>query len=326
MSAAEKSSRGPTQSVRGFADFVFGMFTRNLVSKIAALFLAVLIWITVRQDLTRTAEFDTLVIFDLSPDLMLLEDAPDSVTVEFEGPTSRIEQLRRAPEPPEIVLQITRQELGDQLIATRTFNADRGNINHNYGEEISISRVIEGNITVTVAVKDVQRKPVARPTATGLPPEWEIRIDLLKPDVRLVGPKAVLDDLTEVPVLPVAVDRMLEGLEEDELTIEYELEISDNLKAERVGLSGGERISCRITLTRSLTPKELDIPFSVLLEDPDWPVTMEVHETDLVKKLEDGSFVIHLTFTGSPRDLARVEEALAAKRVRAYVHAMKLQV
>ena len=286
MSAADTSSRGPVRSARTLAGFVIGIFTRNLVSKIAALFLATLIWITVRQDLTRTDEFETLVTPDLSPDLMLIGEVPDSVTIEFEGPTSQIEQLRRAPEPPEIILQVTREELGDQLVVTRVFSPDRGNIDHDYGQDIRLNRVIEGSITLRVAVKDEQRKPVARPEAVGLPPEWEVRFDLTRPEIRLVGPKAELDALTEVPTTPVSVDRLLAGAEEDEFTTDYELELADDLRARRVEVRRGERLSCRITLTKSLTHRELDIPFRVYFEDPDWPVTMKVHETDLVKKLE----------------------------------------
>jgi hypothetical protein len=82
-------------------------------------------------------------------------------------------------------------------------------------------------------------------------------------------------------------------------------------------------MECRVTLTRSQAHQELDIPFTVFIENTDWPVVVVVKDTNLVKKADDGSFNIHLSFTGSPTDLTRVEEALGNGRVRAYVRAME---
>ena len=91
--------------------------------------------------------------------------------------------------------------------------------------------------------------------------------------------------------------------------------------ANRIGLAIGERMECRVTFSRTLTQRELNIPFAVFFEKADWPVVVKIHETNLVKRLEGGNFIIHLLFTGSPTDLTRVEESLAAGWVRAYVRA-----
>ncbi len=322
MSAADTTSRPSPGPIRATSSFILGIFTRNLVSKVAALALAVLLWITVRQDLTRAETFEARVVPDLAANLMLLTQPPTTVTIVLEGPTSEIDRLRRSPEKVEIVLPVSVGDLNDQLVVTRTFSVE--NIEHNFGEHVRITQVVDGAISLQVAVRGEERKPVGKPVAAGLPPEWEARFDLLNPEVRLTGPQELLNTIIEVETTPISANRLLEGVEGDEYSTIVELELTEAAIADRIHLVRGDRMECRVTLTRSLTQQELDIPFTVFFEKADWPVVVNIIETNLVKRLEGGDFTIHLVFRGSPTDLTRLDEARAAGRVWAYVRAMDL--
>ncbi len=324
MSAAEKSSRKSARPVRSITGFLVGIFTRNLVSKIAALALAVLVWITVRQDLTRTERFEARVVPDLAANLMLLEDPPETVTIDLTGPTSEIDRLRRNPERVEITLRVLSDDLGDNLVDTRNFSVDQGNIEHNYGDHVRITQILDGTIRLKVAVRGEERKPMAQPTMVGLPDEWEVRFELLNSDVRLTGPRETLDRITEVQTNPLRAKDIIGTAEEDEYITTRELHLTDAALSSGIALLSGEKLLCRITLTRSLAEEPFVVPFTVFLESPDWPVVMKIHETRIVKRADDGSFGISLILKGAPSDLARVREELTAGRVRAYVRAMEL--
>jgi len=324
MSAAQKTSRKPTGSIRSFTSFMVGIFTRNLMSKTAALALAVLVWITVRQDLTRTEQLQARVVPKLAADLMLLEDPPASVTIDLTGPTSEIDQLRRNPERVEIVLRVTADDLGDDLVDVRNFSVEQGNIEHNFGEHVRITQVVNGTIRMKVAVRGKMRKPVGKPTIIGLPEEWKARFDLVNPEVRLTGPKELLNQIVEVETNPLRAKDVLEETEENEVTTTKELQLTDATLSNRIALLGGEKLLCLITLTRSQAEEPFVVPFSIFIETPDWPVLMKIHETQTVKRTENGSFSINLMLKGSAADLARVKEELTAGRVRAYVRAMDL--
>ena len=101
MSAAAQSP----SLLAGIGGFVVGMFTKNLVAKLFALVLAVVIWLTVGRGLSLDHRDETVVMVNLPPGLMLLDDAPEPREVQFRGPTSQINAVRRY-DRPEIRLQV----------------------------------------------------------------------------------------------------------------------------------------------------------------------------------------------------------------------------
>ncbi len=98
------------------ASFLVGVFTRNLPAKLAALVLALLVWFTVRQDITANHTADQCrVISSLPPGLIWIDTPPEYVKVKFSGPRSRMSDILKDPEGTRISLRVQESDLVGQF-------------------------------------------------------------------------------------------------------------------------------------------------------------------------------------------------------------------
>ncbi len=299
-----------------------GVFVRHLPSKVAALVLALLLWFTIRQELTETETFEVRVEVDLPAGLMLVDTYRPYSRVQFRGPRAQIETLKKL-ENTVVTLRVRAEDLLGQDQATLAFSVERRNLRHSYGPDVAVvGTEPAAPIELRVAARQEKTVPVLTPRVENLPQEWEARVDLTTPNVRLTGPAPVVRALTGVEPEPVNAEDILarRGAREDIERLPLERRLSPAERARLLTLAEGETIRCLVTLTRSRVPKDFTVPFTVYFERSDWPVTLVPNETDRLKKSGDG-WTILLTFSGTPADLEILAEAVAAGQVRAYVFA-----
>jgi hypothetical protein len=299
-----------------------GAFSKHLPEKFAALLLAVLVWFTIRQELTDSVTVAVTVKADLPPKLILVDGFRPFSKAVFRGPRAQIEALKKL-EPIVITLRVREEDLVGQEQAAMSFSVERGNLSHEYGPDVKITST-DPPIPVELKVALLSEKAVTvnLPRVMGLVGEWESKVELLTPTVRIAGPAPALKDLTAVDAEPIDGADILgrRGTREDVEKLPLERKLSSIERARRLSLAEGESIKCQVTLTRSRISREFAVPFSVLFERHDWPVTLVPNETDLLKR--DGTgFRIRLTFTGTSLDLEQVAQAVAGGQIRAFVFA-----
>ena len=262
-----------------------GVFVRHLPEKIAALVLAVLVWFTIRQELTESVTVAVTVKADLPIRLILTEAFRPFDKAEFRGPRAQIEALKKL-EPIVVTLRVREEDLVGQEQATMTFSADRGNLRHAYGHDLVITATDPpAPVELKVAILAEKAVTVNLPRVMGLVGEWESKVELLTPTVRVAGPAPLLKDLTSVEAEPIDGAEILarRGAREDVDKLPLERKLSAVERARRLSLAEGESIKCQVTLTRSRVSRDFAVPFAVLFERADWPVTLVPNETDLVK-------------------------------------------
>lgn len=305
-------------------DFCLGVFTRNLGAKTAALVLAVVVWFTVRQDLTRAHEMTARVsIPDLAAEgLMVIEPPPQTVEVKFSGPTSEIERLTKSGTAG-ILLSVTEGDLLGKARGTVEFSIDRGNLRHLEGEEIEISEVKPEKILVVLARRDRRELPVRQPRVEGDLQEWEVERITVTPKVTVTGPADRLAELTEVEPEPIRADRILMGSGEEE-RVPYDSfhDLADVHRRNLIQPAGSEQIRVQAELKRTRVPEDFEIPYEILYSQ-ERKFTLEIIPSDIVQRKPGDVFTIKLTFSGSRSDLDRIREGLAKEppTIRAFVRA-----
>jgi len=325
VSAAAGKSR-----LRKTARFVVGCFTRNLYAKSAALVLAVVVWVFVRQDITddytpeRPTEVKVAGLEELG--LMLIEHEHRRVKVQFEGPISRIDAIRQD-EGTTIRLVIRPADLQDRDRATLTFSPEFGNIAHAYGDSVKIRLVDRPSIRLTVARKTRKPVRVELPEIEGDLGEWTLDdLQLETPEIMVTGPLDELEKRDSLKPEPIDVEEILGPVGEEKLRYPVQsrrLGLDPTYSAMHIRMEPGEQILYSAVFTRSRAPESMWVPFRIHAVNGDWPVRIVPHPSEILTENEDGTWRVLLTFKGNPSDLKDLRAAAEAGEVQAYVWAME---
>jgi hypothetical protein len=311
---------------RGLLRRILGVPFGHLPEKIAALLLALLVWFTIRQELTETATLPVVLKPDLGPGVILLETLRPFEKASFSGPRAQIETMKKLANTA-VTLRVREEDLLGQEQATITFSVERGNLRHEYGPDV----VIEATdppvpIELKVAIRRTKEVTAKVPAVTGLPGGWESKVEMLTTSIGVVGPAPVLRDLTTVEAEPIDGAEILRsrGTREDIDRMTIERRLSPAEKEKRLALAEGETIRCQVTLTRPRDTREFVLPFSVRFERPDWPVTLVPSKTDVLQ--QDGTgWQVRISFAGAKADIDQLATAVADGQVRAYVVAEEFE-
>jgi hypothetical protein len=306
-------------------DFCIGVFTRNLGAKTAALILAVVVWFTVRQDLTRPLEIPARVsIPNLAAEgLMLIEAPPTTVDVTFSGPVSEIQRLSKIGTA-RLNLGVTKGDLLGKPRGTVEFSIDRGNLRHLEGNEIEITEIKPEKILAVIARRDRRELPVRQPKIEGDLKEWEVdgKITVTQ-KVMVTGPADRLAELAEVEPEPIRADRILTGNgEEERFTYEATHDLADVHRKSLIQPDGSEQIRVHVEFKRSRVTEPFELPYEIHYSQAR-ELSLEIIPGGLVKRQPGDVFTIRLRFKGSRSDLDRIRESLAKvpPTIRAWVRA-----
>jgi len=294
------------------ASFFVGVFTKNLPTKIAAFILAILVWFTVRLELMEPQKATMRLELDFEEGLMLAGDSPPKVMVELEGPRPDIAAFEKITEPV-LSLRILGSDLRELLEAQLEFGLDNDDLDRfrmPFESDIRVKRVYvskEGGswpISVKIAVRTEAEVAVVMPKLEGLPDEWEPRIELLTPTVRVEGPAGWFTANDKVAADSIHVTSILANRQDqDEVQVsERSLDLDPALAEVFVRLARGQHIRYRGSFRKSKVTEDIPVPF----------------RSDILKK-EDGGYSLLLTFTGTPSDLEKLKQAVADGGVYAYV-------
>ena len=315
----------PSPVVR-FLSVLVGIFTRNLGAKIAALIMAVVVWFTVRQDITLEVTLPVqirgLSASDLQPHgLMPVGTHETDVEVTFEGPRSDIDKIRKG-DRARILLRVLPGNLGGEDRRSIDFSLRARNVEHPYAESVEIIRMEPETIRLLVAVKVRKKMPVHRPTFDGSLGEWKLEGDLVfTQEITVSGPKDVIDGLTDIATKPIPVGELLRGNgEENRRTLEGILDLANDLEKERVRAERGEVIEYTATFIRSRVPESIKVPFVVKYESLDSNVSLVIATNKTVERTDDG-LQIELRFTGRKADLENIRKGVEEKSIRAFIRA-----
>ncbi|HUE76321.1 MAG TPA: CdaR family protein [Longimicrobiales bacterium] len=181
---------------------VIRFFTENWALKLAAVALALLLWMAVRANTPKRAVFRNVPVeVDLrDPDWRLLgEPVPSTVSVTVTGPTGELMAL--AADPPHIVLPVERvnDSIETQVVPPQWIRVPRGldrtRIDGLRPDTIRLR--YERLATRTLPVRVTTRGDLPEGLALALP------IRTTPPTVQVRGPARTLTALDTVPLLPV---------------------------------------------------------------------------------------------------------------------------
>ncbi|MCU0727622.1 MAG: hypothetical protein MUE73_17830 [Planctomycetes bacterium] len=318
MNARRDSIRfgGHQSMLRSLLAVPFG----HLPEKVAALLLAVLVWFTIRQELTESATLPVVLKPDFGPTVILMDSLRPFEKATFSGPRAQIETMKKLANTA-VTLRVREEDLLGQEQAVIHFSVERGNLRHEYGPDVSIvSTDPPAPLELKVALRAVKQVTARPPAVTGLPAGWESKVEVITPAVGVVGPAPLLRDLLSVEPEPIDGADILQrrGTREDidRMTIERRLAPAE--KDKKLALAEGETIRCQVSLTRPRVTREFTIPFSVRFERQDWPVTLVPSMTDVLQP-NGAAWQIRLSFTGAGVDIDQVATAITGGQIRAYV-------
>ncbi len=174
-------------------DRLFGFFTRHVWWKLAALALALLLWIaTVGQQELVTTHSAAILYKDLNPDLVIGSDAVDNVRVELRGPTSKLGPASLAD------LAILLDLAGVTGSGQRTFTVSGADLHLPPG--VTFVRAVPSQLRVTFARKATKEVPVSIQISAQPPAGYHVEAEDASPaTVRIVGPDYRLGSISEAP-------------------------------------------------------------------------------------------------------------------------------
>lgn len=181
---------------------VIRFFTENWALKLAAVALAVLLWMGVRAGTPKRTVFSNVPVeVDLrDPDWRLVGDPrPATVSVTVSGPTSELMTL--AADPPRIVLPVERvnDTTETQVVPPQWIRIPRGL------DRTRIERLRPDTVVLRYERLAHRTLPVQVSTRGDLPEGYALQLPInTNPavvDVR--GPQRVIDELDSVPLFPV---------------------------------------------------------------------------------------------------------------------------
>lgn len=219
-----------------------GFFTRNWTLKLAALGLALLLWISVRVEAPNRQELSGVPVrVDLADPGWALTDPPMPATVQvrFGGPSREL--FRMAVDRPSLVIPMDQVVNGDTTVVLRNQWVrvqDRPGV---VVESIQPS-------TVRLVLEPIER--VALPPALRFQGELPQGLAFAAPtlpspvDIRVSGPRSRIAALDSVPLVPVDLSNVrssgvvstgvategLEGLQIQPLSVELELRVEDRVE------------------------------------------------------------------------------------------------
>jgi hypothetical protein len=290
--------------------FLVGVFTRNLPVKLAALLLALIVWFTVRQDLT--AEYvaeHCQVVSDLPPGLVWLDPPPKELKVTFRGPRSQIDAVKKSTS---ILLDVRVEDLLGGREARITFTPERGNVRHAYGEDIEISSLDGASIELRVAKREKKRVAVLPPAVAGVPTrDWRVEVSILTPEITVFGPRSSLDQVSDIQPEPVDASWLFEGRTTVEPVGPVTIRLSPPAALEelRIGLAEDAVLECKLDFPLNIRTESMVVPFEIWDNRPNPDLQVRLKEVGLVRRSGE-RFELELEFQGAPSDLVALRRAV----------------
>jgi YbbR domain-containing protein len=183
-----------------------GAFTRNLALKVAALAIALMLWLTIRFEAPTQQEIRNVAVrVDLNdPGWTLLETSePGGITVRFRGPWGELARI--AAERPTVVIPLGQVFDGDTAVVLQASWV-------RFGDRPGV--VVEG---LNPGVVRLRLEPVLRitlPPAVRLSGELPDSLAFAGPPVpsvselRIFGPRSRTEALDSIPLLPVDLSQV----------------------------------------------------------------------------------------------------------------------
>lgn len=171
--------------------------TTNTGLKLVALALAVITWFFVRNITSETRTLENIPLeIKVRPGLTLLEASASTVVVTVRGTREDIRQAPRAEFSASLDLT------GEKQIGMHTARLSAKNIRH--PPRVQVVQVMPATITARVD-EMIEREVAVKPQLTGeLASGLEIeRTNVVPAQVRLRGPRTLLNDITTVETLPI---------------------------------------------------------------------------------------------------------------------------
>ena len=181
---------------------ILRFFTENWALKLAALGLAVLLWLAVRASTPKRATFRNIPVeVDLrDPDWRLQgEPNPPAVNVSVMGPTGELMDL--AGDPPRIVLPVERvtDSMETQVVPMQWVQLPEGL------RDTRVLTLRPDSITLQYEPLAAETVPVDVRTRGDLPEGFALALPIQTnpATIQVRGPEAALEDLDSVPLMPV---------------------------------------------------------------------------------------------------------------------------
>lgn len=176
---------------------------RNLVMKLVALGLGILLWLTVGGDHLVERSVRVPLLFNVPPDLEIAPDAPDSVEVHLRG---RVSQLTG--NQSDVMVYI---DLSDGRPGSRLFHLRTDQVTKPFGVEVT--QVFPSTVMLTLETTGI-RKVKVDATVEGHPAEgYELgRIDVEPAEVEVAGPESQLKVLRSAITETVMVEGATENV------------------------------------------------------------------------------------------------------------------
>jgi YbbR domain-containing protein len=218
-------------------DRLLGLFTRNVWWKLAALALAVLLWVTTvgEQELVTTHAVPIL-YKGLNPDFLIGSDAVDQVRVELRGPASKLQ-------PSSLTDLAILIDLSAASAGTPTFTLAGTDLHLPPG--VAFLRAVPSQLRVPIARKVSKDVPVQIQIGAAPPAGYHVAgMDASPAVVRIAGP--------EPRVGPIA-SAQTEAIDLSHAISTTEVHVNVFLADPRVGLESDPVVTVRINIEKDKT-------------------------------------------------------------------------
>jgi YbbR domain-containing protein len=219
-------------------DRLLGLFTRNVWWKLAALALAMLLWIaTVGQQELVTTHTVPILYKGLAPDLLIGVEAVDQVRVELRGPASKLQPSNLTE------LAIVIDLSGSSGGATPTFTLSGTDLHLPTG--VTFIRAVPSQLRVPIARKVSKDVPVQIQIGAPPPAGYHVAaMDASPAVVRIAGP--------EPRVVPI-VYAQTDAIDLSHSTSATEVHINVFVADPRVGLESESVVTVRFDIAKDKT-------------------------------------------------------------------------
>jgi YbbR domain-containing protein len=172
-------------------------FTTNSGLKIVALALAIVTWFFVKSVTSETRSIENVPIEVLpKPSLTLVQTSVSTITVVVRGTHDDVRQMSREMFSAALDLR------NIDKIGTHTVRIGTEIVRH--PPRVQVTQVVPGTMTVKLD-ETIERSLIVKPLLTGeVPAGWVVEATNIVPaQVRVRGPRSVLDNLQEIETLPI---------------------------------------------------------------------------------------------------------------------------
>lgn len=195
-----------TQTSKRLGRFIIGLFTKNLLYKLVALLLAVLVWLTVQSLTGKPSRIDGVQLRVYAPEnYMLLNDKFQDITLELRGSDEALAQAR--PHDFKVEYAISPQELQASTDAVHIMLRPQHVVQVPRG--ITVSDIEPKTVRVSIDHRVTREKEVRVVFTGDLPDGYSATASVIPPMVSVSGPERLLRMTSTIATIPVMLDRSI---------------------------------------------------------------------------------------------------------------------